>query len=285
MHRYDNNFTREQVALITSRCEDWVNYERQTEARQVMQRLLQSKYCGAYQYCILGATYISDIEDNSDFPSARKYLDQALKLDPNFAQTYFRLAVIELSSNRTTEALRLLDKALSFKTASYSRAWIAKANVLATMGRTDEAYKAACQAEDLMPNDAGVLWSKAGIMEQMGKHYEAAMTFEKSYQFYQSDWLLHQIIHCLDESGHYEEALVELKKLFVLTPSDADAYRLRAGIYRKMKRYDESLKDMNRAIELEPSSIAYKERAKIFELTGKPDKARADLQAAAKLVE
>jgi tetratricopeptide (TPR) repeat protein len=153
------------------------------------------------------------------------------------------------------------------------------------MGRTDEAYKAACQAEDLMPNDAGVLWSKAGIMEQMGKHYEAAMTFEKSYQFYQSDWLLHQIIHCLDESGHYEEALVELKKLFVLTPSDADAYRLRAGIYRKMKRYDESLKDMNRAIELEPSSIAYKERAKIFELTGKPDKARADLQAAAKLVE
>lgn len=281
----DNNFSREQVEFICDTCQGWAEAGRQTEAREIMLRVLKSPNAGAHAYCTMGTTYLNEVEDNNDLTSARKYLNQALKIDPNFSQSYFRLAVVEQRSDHGPEALRLLDKALSLKDP-YLPAWSAKAGLLSSMGRSAEAYKAACQAEKLMPEDYNALTTKAGILEQIGKPYEAALLYKRVYDtVHRSDFLLHQSIKCLDESGHYEEALTQLKTLFSLTPSDSDTYRLRSGIYRKMKRYDDALKDMNRVLELEPSSVAYKERARIFELMGNSQKARLDLQSAAKLTE
>lgn len=285
LSRRDNDFSTEEVKTLTDVCEAWLKNGKQMEARRIMARVLKSNHCGAYQYCVMGASYIGEVEDSSDFVSARKYLNLALKADPNFAQTYYSLALVEQGSNHHTEALKLLDKALSFGDKSYQPAWKTKASVLSALGRKEEAYKAACEAEKRAPNDAGALWVKAGILEQMGKPYEAAKLYQKSYQFYQSDWLLHQIIHCLDESKHYDEALLEIKKLMVMTPDDPDAYRLRANIYSKQAKLDKALTDMNKVIEMEPTSVAYKDRANIYKLMNKPDKAKLDLQAAAKLVE
>jgi tetratricopeptide (TPR) repeat protein len=285
MRLSDNNFSPEQVEFISGACQGWAENGRQSEARSIMQRVLKSRHAGAHAYCTMGLTYLNEAEDNSELAIARKYINQAIKLDPNFSQAYFRLAIVEQRSDHCTEALRLLDKALSLKDP-YLPGWSTKAGILSSMGRSADAYKAACQAEKLMPQDYTALCSKAGILEQIGKPYEAALLYKRVYdKVYKSDYLLHQLINCLDESGHYEEALVELKTLITLTPADSDSYRLRAGIYRKMRNYDAALKDMNRAVELEPSSIAFKERAKIFELMGKADKARLDLQSAAKFVE
>lgn len=285
LNRRENDFSSEEVKTLTDVCEAWLKNGKQMEARRIMARVLKSNHCGAYQYCVMGASYIGEVEDSSDFVSARKYLNLALKADPNFAQTYYSLALVEQGSNHHTEALKLLDKALSFGDKSYHPAWKTKASVLSALGRKEEAYKAACEAEKRAPNDAGALWVKAGILEQMGKPYEAAKLFQKSYQFYQSDWLLHQIIHCLDESKHYDEALVEIKKLMVMTPDDPDAYRLRANVYRKQGQLEKALVDMNKVIEMEPTSVAYKDRANIYKLLNKPDKAKLDLQAADKLIE
>lgn len=285
LSRRNNDFSAAEVKTLTDVCEGWLKNSKQIEARKVMTRVLKSNHCGAYQYCVMGASFIGEVEDSSDFASARKYLNQALKADPSFAETYFCLALVEQGANHHTEALKLLDKALSFGDKSYHPAWKTKASVLSALGRKEEAYKAACQAEKLSPHDAGALWVKAGILEQMDKPYEAAKLYQKSYQFYQSDWLLHQIIHCLEESKHYDEALLEIKKLMLMTPDDPDAYRLRANIYRKQARLDKALADMNKVIEMEPTSVAYKDRANIYKLMNNPDKAKLDLQAAAKLIE
>lgn len=283
--RNNNNFSREQMEFLSNTCQAWSDAGRQSEARVIMQRVIKSKNADAHAYCTMGVTYMSEAEDNSELAFARKYINEAIKLDPNFSQAYFRLAVIEHRLNHFPEALRLLDKALSMKDP-YLPAWSTKAVILSSMGRFADAYKAACQAATLMPQNYDALTIKAGILIQIGKPYEAAQLYKHVYQtVHKSDYLLHQMITCLDESGHYDEALAELKTLLTLTPDDPDSYRTRAGIYRKTKNYEAALKDMNRAVELEPSSTALKERARIFELMGKPDKAKADMQAAAKLLE
>ncbi len=285
MRLSDNNFTPEQVEFLSSTCEVWCACGRQAEARAIMKRVLRSNNAGAHAYCAMGVTYLNEADDNRELVFARKYMNEAIKLDPNFSQAYFRLAVIEQRLDHFPESLRLLDKALSLKNP-YLPAWSTKAVILSSLGRFAEAYQAACQGEKLMPKDYDALTIKAGILIQIGKPYEAALLYKHVYEtVHKSDYILHQLISCLDESGHYEEALAELKTLIILTPSDSDTYRLRAGIYRKMKNYPAALKDMNLVVELEPSSTAFKERAKIFELMGKSDKAKADLQAAAKLVE
>jgi tetratricopeptide (TPR) repeat protein len=281
----DNNFTPEQVHFLSSTCQVWADSGRQIEARAIMQRVLKSKNADALAHCTMGVTYLNETDDNSELVLGRKYINEAIRLDPNFSQAYFRLAVVEQRSDHFPEALRLLDKALSLKDP-YLPSWSTKAVILSSQGRFAEAYKAACQAEKLMPNDYDAVTIKAGVLVQIGKPYEAAMLYKHVYEtLHQSDYILHQLINCLAESHHYEEALAELKTLITLTPNDSDTYRLRADIYRKMKNYDAALKDMNRAVDLEPSSTAFKERAKIFELMGKPDKARADLQSAIKISE
>lgn len=283
--RPDNNFSAEDVEFLSQYCQDWSGGGHQDESRAIMQRVLKSPNVSAHAYCSMATTYLNEVEEESELQAARKYLAMALKKDPGFSQAYYRLALVEQRSEHPAEALRQVEKALSMKDP-FLPAWGTKAALLSSMGHVKEAYQTVCYAEKVIPDDYATLCTKAGILQQMGKPYEAALTYKRVYtNLYKSDYLMHLIVNCLYQSGHYEEALEELKTLIKITPGDSDNYRMRASILAKYKRFGEALKDINHALELEPSSIAYKERAKIYEQMGKPDKARADLQAAAKLVE
>ena len=80
--------------------------------------------------------------------------------------------------------------------------------------------------------------------------------------------------------GKYEEALAELDKPY-LSQRNAEWYFLRAEIENKLERYYDSLKSLERAIELDPKNKAYKQRQKQYRkelknAVGSAEKAKSD---------
>jgi tetratricopeptide (TPR) repeat protein len=67
-------------------------------------------------------------------------------------------------------------------------------------------------------------------------------------------------------------------------PDDAAVYAVRGGMYQKRRQYELALKDMNRAIELEPGNADfYISRALLYRDFKKMDLATADFRKAIEL--
>lgn len=73
-----------------------------------------------------------------------------------------------------------------------------------------------------------------------------------------------------DNDNRPREAMEHMDVLLRYWPDDAAAYAVRGGMYQKRRQYEEALKDMDRAIELEPENADfYVSRALLHKATHK----------------
>lgn len=83
----------------------------------------------------------------------------------------------------------------------------------------------------------------------------------------------------LIEMGSFGSAIWQLKKLLKESPNDADAHNLLAFSYRSLKKFDEAETHYERALRLDPEHAgAYAYQGVLFLETGRPDKARRNLE-------
>lgn len=78
---------------------------------------------------------------------------------------------------------------------------------------------------------------------------------------------------------HLENALLDLNRSIILSPTGANAFSVRGRVLRDMKRLNEALADCDKALELEPTWYPYyATRAVVLEDLGCFDRAVADLK-------
>lgn len=77
-----------------------------------------------------------------------------------------------------------------------------------------------------------------------------------------------------------QEALKVLGEALVANPEDDQIYIERGRLLAKMGKNSQALADYERAIALEPTSVAFRERAAIYTKLGKPDLAKKDIEKA-----
>lgn len=77
-----------------------------------------------------------------------------------------------------------------------------------------------------------------------------------------------------------EEALQVLSRALLANAQDDQIFIERARLLAKMGKNSQALSDYARAIELEPTSVAYRERAAIYTKMGKSDLAKKDIEKA-----
>ncbi|HEC56454.1 MAG TPA: tetratricopeptide repeat protein [Candidatus Syntrophoarchaeum butanivorans] len=86
------------------------------------------------------------------------------------------------------------------------------------------------------------------------------------------------------EQEKYDEAIKDFDKAIELNPDDAEAYHNRGIAYTKLGEYDEAIKDFDKAIELNPDDAeAYHNRGNAYARLGEYERAREDMLHAGNL--
>jgi tetratricopeptide (TPR) repeat protein len=206
-----------------------------------------------------GNARLDDLLSNAKgAPHAKAFAmyDEALKIDPSCADIFAERAIHFEEAGQYEKAIQDCDKALSLK-----------------------------------PNDGVAFVTKARAYLQSGKYEEAVAAADKAsltggYDELDRDHLRVEGA-ALYHLGKYQEALVPLSAGMCYARTDnpsADALYYRALCYEKLKRGNDAIKDLDRAIKKAPSrGQYYSARARILKSSGNANVAVKDEEKARSL--
>ncbi len=257
------------------------------EAREVLSLVCRTKYVNCGVLCDLADYSLDQMGDSDPFHPAEKYLDRAIKLDPKCSRAWTILADTSFKRGDVSKALIYSDRSITASRPKppYKLAYMVRAAILAQLQRYDEALKCTIDAERQAGYRAELWRIKGSILENLKRYGDAAASYRKAVSMTDQnrDWMTFQIVRCLEKQNLNKEAMVELSRLIRANPGDAEAFRARSSIRVKLNDLTGAITDLSKALDLEPTTKSYHERAKLYESTGRKDLAKKDEQAAAKL--
>lgn len=261
-------------------------YDYIRESQEVLKLVCNSKYARAEHFCMLADSYSTTIGDIDANKVIQQHLNRAIKLDPKNSHAWNSLAEMATKDGDVKKALEYSDKAVDTgKSKPFELCHLTRAIILANLKRYKEALDCILLAEKDLPNRAEVYRVKASTLENLNRYDEAVTAYRHAYQLQKQDWTIYQIARCLDKAGKYKEAIAEVDTLIKLSPQDADAYRARSALKVKLKDINGAISDISKAIEQEPTTKSYQERARLYKQIGKNDLASKDEAAAHKIMD
>ena len=96
------------------------------------------------------------MRDLNDTRGERAALEQAIKVDPNFALAQYELGYLDSREGDITGAEQRLRSAVE-ASEGYFQAWVALASILAAESRFSDALQAVDSALRIAPNDSGAI--------------------------------------------------------------------------------------------------------------------------------
>jgi len=193
--------------------------------------------------------------DKKDYQAAAEAFSEAVRLDPNSAEAFHRLAGSRFNLGHTEQALSDFNRAVEL---TPENAEIRKHRALAflTLGRFDDAFADLHSALETGPDDR--------------RSYEEllALTFARR-AFHHAD------------AKRWHEALADMDQAIRLDPSKADYFHKRAACHYNLKQYEKAIADFTQAIELEPDNPShYLNRGYAYQAMGEVERAEADYEQA-----
>ena len=110
--------------------------------------------------------------ESQNHAAALNSLQQALAINPHFALAHNNAAALLLSLQRPTEALNHADQAVSLA-ANYADAWHNRGNILFSLGRFEEALTSYDRALSLVPADAQSAVGRANALHALQRYAQA----------------------------------------------------------------------------------------------------------------
>jgi tetratricopeptide (TPR) repeat protein len=204
--------------------------------------------------------------DNKE--KAIKYYDDALKINPNFAETWY-------NKGRTLGFDRRFDEA---------RECFERAVELDPKNKEYQEFKKLA-LEELYPKDAvaynerGFAYIKKGDYDRAISDFNKAIRLDPQYvaAYYNRGF-------AYSEKGDYDRAIADHSEATRLDPQLGIAYFGRGFAYNDKGDYDHAISDLNKAIRLEPQfAMAYNARGFAYNEKGDYDRAISDLTEAIRL--
>lgn len=237
-----------------------------------------------------------------------------------FSKLSLEAAENAAASNKTEEALRLSQDAINYNPLN-SRAYTMRGKLLAKDFCLLEAERCLSLSLSLCPNDKEALDSRAAISLKLNKPAQTIADIEKLKGLSDNELEAYQagnLAAAQYATGHFEEALQNYEKattnqphnlsfysgriysllamsktklalnlcedLINQFPESGDVFAMRGLCLQQLNKYEEALRDFDRAIGREPKNVTgYRLRAGLHLQKGNKEKASADLVAAAKL--
>src|SRR6266702_8981768 len=214
---------------------------------------------------------------------AIRYFEEAVRLDPNFALAYSGLAdCYSVQEDRGwtayTEAgplaKRHAEKALELK-GDLAEAHASLGLVLQHRWDLVGAEKEVKQAIALKPNYSMVYHWYAGLLSDLGRHYEALESEKRALELDPySSTIIQGIGIVLLYMGRAQEAIAQFEKLAEMDPEFASVHFFSAWAHEGLGEFDEAIKEAKRASETQgPHSFAKLGLASIYARAGKREQA------------
>jgi TolB-like protein/Flp pilus assembly protein TadD len=214
--------------------------------------------------------------------SGLEYFQEAIRLQPNFAQAYAGLAdayngiTFSRRSEYFQKAKSAVQKALAIdSTLSEGYSALGFINFM-TEGDWNNAEKNLRKALQLNPNNIEALQRYSIYLTAMARHTEAIATIRKAARL---DPLIPgtQALVSLHYAyaRDYDTALTEITKTIELHPDFAGGYYFRGFVYAFKRMYPEALASLQKAVELDASGeVMYLSgMGWVYALAGKRDEA------------
>ncbi len=178
---------------------------------------------------------------------------QALALDPSHADTLHLMGLLSFHAKQNDHALEWISRAIGQQPKTDYLTSLG--NVLANLGRHEEALKAFDKAVQLNPLDAD-LWRNLGnALVDVERPADAILSFQHALKLNPRHWdAASKAGHLLHERERLEEALACFNLCDELQPNDFQTLHWRALVLRKLKRPEEALADNKRALALDPAN-------------------------------
>ncbi len=254
-------------------------------AKPILNKLLKQDPRNVKALRLLAECHINENLEGTGHKRARQLLQRAIKIDPDYSDSYRLLADIELIDGNYKQALTLCDRALAC-TKPANIAHRTKSIALTNVKRPKEAVK----EMELFLEGMKKVGKKpptrtvevyAGTLEEAGMYKEASAVYPQMQKESYSDHMALKVAQCYQKMAKPEEAVRTLDQLIKANDQDELALAERARIFVSMGKLKEALRDYSKSLELAPMSKSYLERAAVYEKLGMKDKANSDRQKAA----
>lgn len=219
-----------------------------------------------------------------DKQAAIEQFNQAIQLNPNYAQAYyeradarFHLADYQGAIEDATQAIRI--------NPNYADAYRRRCAAQGNLKNYQASIEDCTQAIRIDPVNALTYVNRASTYYSLGDKQKSIADSSQAIQInpklslaYISRGLAREDLG--DRLGAIEDYTLAIN----LAPNDTRSYINRSNLYRKLGNYQEALKDANQVIQIKPNnSLAYYNRGLAHRALGEKQSAIEDFQKTAKL--
>ena len=208
--------------------------KKQTRGRLTKQFQDVSRRLTAIDWFIMADTLRVD-EKYTDPPKVIEYLNEAIRLEPDFAYAYINRGLAYRSLGQYQQAFQDYNKAIRLK-PNDADAYIGRGNTYDKLGQYQRAFQDYNKAIRLKPDSADA-------------YYNRGLAYYKLSQ--------------------YQQAIQDLNEAIRLKPDDTDTYNNRGLAYDKLGQYQLAFQDYSEAIRLKPDyADAYNNRGVAYLMQG-----------------
>jgi eukaryotic-like serine/threonine-protein kinase len=218
----------------------------------------------AYDLYLKGRNALRGTQGVRDTQSALKFLEEALKQDPNFALAYTGVADANLRLYRDTNDSLYAQKAIAAAqraeqlNPNLPEVHLSLGSAYDTSGRSAEAIRELKTALELAPNSDDAHRRMGDALRASGKKQEAITAYQNAVNANPYYWYNHDTLgSAYFRYGDNDKALAEYQRVTELAPDNAVGYQNIGAVYFREGQYDKSIPVYQKALEIEPHATIY----------------------------
>ena len=228
--------------------------EKKAKPPKVQIAEVTTKNMEAYNYFLRGR---EDLE-KFYYADARRFLERAVELDPEFALAHLYLARVYSFLGNSVKMKEEIEKFKKFGSKKakgldglYTEAFMA---TLENKEKSQEKYfKILKEIAGIYPDekrvhfDLGVYYSNNKMTEEAIKEFNKALKLDPNFGY-----AINQLAYLYSSRNEFEKALEYFKKYAEVSPGDANPFDSMGEMYFRMGRLDESIEKFKEALEVKP---------------------------------
>lgn len=206
----------------------------------------------AEAYIVLGLVQ----REQGKLDEAKSSLSKAISLDPQYGTAYVQRGLIELKTGETASALQDFSEAISLKSDNAAAHYGMGAAYL-KQNMLDDARKSLNTAISLNKNSAPAHIAMGDVYRLQGNRVAAINEYQKAISIKaESEDAYLRMSDIREGRGDLELALADIRSGLALSPNSVDLHRRAADINLLLAKTDDSLKEYSIVLQLNPSDTA-----------------------------